>query len=148
MASKEIRVIKSKQEYESALAEAEVLIDKAPSPGTREADRLELLALVIRHYEEDAYKIEKPGPVEAIMFRMEQMGLTRRDLEKYIGGRARVSEVLSGKRGLSLTMIRALYSGLKIPAETLIGRPAIKSKKAIDDGERRRTATGGVHKSR
>jgi HTH-type transcriptional regulator/antitoxin HigA len=64
-----------------------------------------------------------PDPVEAITFRMEQMGLTRKDLERYIGSRSKVSEVLSGKRRLSLTMIRALHEGLGIPAEVLLGRP-------------------------
>ncbi len=88
-----------------------------------DADRLELLALLVRDYEDKHYPIDMPDPVEAITFRMEQMGLTRKDLERYIGSRSKVSEVLSGKRRLSLSMIRALHEGLGIPAEVLLGRP-------------------------
>lgn len=114
-----MRILRSEADYEAALAEVEKLMVR-PKP---DADRLELLALVIRDYEDKHYPIDLPDPVEAITFRMEQMGLTRKDLERYIGSRSKVSEVLSGKRRLSLNMIRALHDGLGIPAEVLLGKP-------------------------
>ena len=114
-----IRILKNEADYEAALAEIEkIMVNPRP-----DADRLELLALLVSDYEDKYYPIDMPDPVEAITFRMEQMGLTRKDLERYIGSRSKVSEVLSGKRRLSLTMIRALHEGLGIPAEVLLGRP-------------------------
>lgn len=113
-----IRILKNEADYEAALAEIEkIMVNPRP-----DADRLELLALLVSDYEDKYYPIDMPDPVEAITFRMEQMGLTRKDLERYIGSRSKVSEVLSGKRRLSLTMIRALHEGLGIPAEVLLGR--------------------------
>jgi len=114
-----IRILKNEAEYEAALAEIERLME-SPKP---DVDRLELLGLLVSDYEDKHYQIDMPDPVEAITFRMEQMGLTRKDLERYIGSRSKVSEVLSGKRRLSLSMIRALHEGLGIPAEVLLGRP-------------------------
>jgi HTH-type transcriptional regulator/antitoxin HigA len=114
-----IRILKNEAEYEVALSEIEKLMESA----VPDADRLELMALLVRDYEEKHYQIDMPDPVEAIKFRMEQMGLTRKDLERFIGSRSKVSEVLSGKRRLSLSMIRALHEGLGIPAEVLLGRP-------------------------
>jgi HTH-type transcriptional regulator/antitoxin HigA len=113
-----IRILKSEADYEAALVEIEKLME-SPRP---DVDRLELLALLVSDYEDKHYPIDMPDPVEAITFRMEQMGLTRKDLERYIGSRSEVSEVLSGKRRLSLSMIRALHKGLGIPAEVLLGR--------------------------
>jgi HTH-type transcriptional regulator / antitoxin HigA len=113
-----IRILKNEADYEAALTEIENLMTSEPL----DADRLELLALLVRDYEEKHYPIETPDPVEAITFRMEQMGLKRKDLERYIGSRSNVSEVLSGKRRLSISMIRALHQGLGIPAEVLLGR--------------------------
>ncbi|MCM2358500.1 MAG: helix-turn-helix domain-containing protein [Geobacteraceae bacterium] len=114
-----IRILRNEADYEAALVEIEELMER-PKP---DADRLELLALLVRDYEDKHYPIDLPDPVETITFRMEQMGLTRKDLEKYIGSRSKVSEVLNGKRRLSLSMIRALHDGLGIPAEVLLGRP-------------------------
>jgi HTH-type transcriptional regulator / antitoxin HigA len=114
-----IRILKNEADYEAALSEIEKLMGSAAP----DADRLELLALLVHDYEDKHYPIDMPDPVEAITFRMEQMGLTRKDLERYIGSRSKVSEVLSGKRRLSLSMIRALHEGLGIPAEVLLGRP-------------------------
>ncbi len=99
------------------------MLDLDPQPGTSEADELQLLALVIETYEKARWPIGLPDPVDAIRFCMDQQGLTRRDLEPYIGSRARVSEVLSGKRALSMRMIRALYTGLDIPLEVLVQEP-------------------------
>jgi HTH-type transcriptional regulator / antitoxin HigA len=89
-------------------------------PGTIEADRLEILTTLVEAYENQHYAIFLPDPVEAIKYFLESRGLTRRDLELYLGNRGRVSEVLNHKRPLSLEMIRRLHDGLGIPAEVLI----------------------------
>jgi HTH-type transcriptional regulator/antitoxin HigA len=91
--------------------------------GTSEGDELELLSLLVQAYEDKAFPIDKPDPIAAIRFRMEQQGLEASDLVPLIGSRSRVSEVLSGRRSLSLRMIRALTDGLGISADVLIGRP-------------------------
>ena len=104
-------------EHAAALAELDALLDAAPAPGTPQADELQLLALVIEMYEKHRWPFELPDPVDAILFVMDQRGLTRRDLEQYLGSRSRVSEVLARKRGLSIRMIRALHEGLGIPLE-------------------------------
>jgi antitoxin component HigA of HigAB toxin-antitoxin module len=116
-----IRIIKTKAEYEAALARIEKLMDAAPN--TAQGDELELLSLLVHDYEEKKFPIDKPDPVAAIRFRMEQQGLAPRDLVPLLGSRSRVSEVLSGRRSLSLKMIRALVAGLRIPAELLLGEP-------------------------
>ncbi|HUD49003.1 MAG TPA: helix-turn-helix domain-containing protein [Candidatus Baltobacteraceae bacterium] len=113
------KVIKTKSEYAAALARAEKLMDGRPN--SPEGDELELLALLIHDYEERVFPIAKPDPVAAIRFRMAQQGLTNKDLAPFLGSRSRVSEVLSGRRNLSLKMIRALVSGLRIPADVLLG---------------------------
>ena len=89
--------------------------------GTNEGDELDVLATLVHVYEARHFRIDFPDPIEAIVFRMEQMGLERKDLEPFIGSRARVSEVLNGRRGLSLKMIRSLHQELNIPLEVLIG---------------------------
>lgn len=116
----DIKVIKNSVDYEAALAAMEGLVDLDPEPGTQEADRLELLTLLVRAYESEEFPASLPDPVEAIQFRMEQQDLTQRDLVPYLGSRSKVSEVLAGKRPLTLSMIRALHSGLGIPAEILL----------------------------
>jgi HTH-type transcriptional regulator/antitoxin HigA len=116
-------IIHNDEEHAEALATLDRLLDVDPQPGTPEADDLQLLALVIETYEKQRWPIALPDPVDAILFRMDQQGLTRRDLEPYIGSRARVSEVLSGKRALSMRMIRALHAGLDIPLEVLVQEP-------------------------
>ena len=116
-------IIHNDEEHAEALAALNRLLDLEPQPGTPEADDLQLLALVIETYEMSRWPIDLPDPVDAIRFRMDQQGLTRRDLEPYIGSRARVSEVLSGKRALSMRMIRALHAGLDIPLEVLVQEP-------------------------
>lgn len=112
------KVIKTEAEYEEALAHLETLMDA--SPGSTEEEEVELFAVLIENYERENFPIGLPDPVEAIQFRMEQQGLTRKDLEKYIGSPSKVSEVLNYKRPLSLAMIRALHQGLGIPAEVLL----------------------------
>lgn len=114
----EIRPIKTEADYEAALVEIERLFEA--EPGTPEGDRLEILTTLVEAYEEAYYPIPTPDPIEAIRYYMESRGLARRDLEPYIGSRARVSEILNRKRPLSLSMIRRLNEGLGIPAEVLI----------------------------
>jgi HTH-type transcriptional regulator/antitoxin HigA len=116
-----IKPIRSQTDYEAALARLEQIWD--PEPDTREADEFEVLTLLVERYEDDHHPIDPPDPVSAIQFRMEQQGLTRRDLEPFIGSRARVSEVLGRRRALTLDMIRRLHAGLHIPLESLIGAP-------------------------
>ena len=125
-------VIKTEDEYEAALNRIEALMDA--EPGSPEEEELELLALLVENYEEEHDPIDLPDPVEAIKFRMEQEGLEQKDLIKYIGSQSKVSEVLNHKRRLSLTMIRALYHGLGIPAEVLLKESnAEKAQKAMID---------------
>ncbi len=114
----ELKPIRTKADYKAALKTISSLLD-APE-GSREAGMLEVLSVLVEAYEEDHHPIAPPDPIEAIKFRMEQEGLTRRDLEPYLGSRARVSEVLNRKRPLSVEMIRRLNTGLGIPAEILI----------------------------
>lgn len=114
----EIRPIRSEQDYEAALAEIERLW--GAKAGTPEGDRLDVLATLVDAYEAKHDPVDPPDPVEAIKFRMEQQGLTRKDLEKIPGTRTRVSEVLNRKRGLSTAMIRRLHEELGISAEVLI----------------------------
>jgi HTH-type transcriptional regulator/antitoxin HigA len=114
------RVIRTAEEHAETLAEIERLIARDPAPGTPDGDRLELLSLLVEDYEAKHFPVTSADPVEAIRFRMEQQGITRRELERYIGSRSKVSEVLSGKRPLTLSMIRALHQGLGIPAESLL----------------------------
>jgi HTH-type transcriptional regulator/antitoxin HigA len=112
------RVIRTKEAYEQTLARIDEIMDA--EPGTPELDELELLSVLVARYEDERYPMDMPDPIEAITFRMEQQGLTRKDLEAYLGSQARVSEVLKGKRSLSKEMIRKLHAGLGIPAEVLL----------------------------
>src|SRR6266704_3541467 len=122
----EVRPIRTKRDYEAALREVERLW--GAKAGTRDGDRLDVLATLVDAYENEHYPMDPPDPIEAIKFRMEQQGLTRRDLEGILGTRTRVAEVLNRRRGLSINMIRRLHERLRISAEVLI-RP-IKTKKA------------------
>ena len=114
----EIRPIKTEQDYDAALAEVESLW--GAEADTPEGDKLDVLITLIEAYEAKHHPIAPPDPVEAILFRMEQAGLQRKDLEPYIGHSGRVSEVLNHKRPLTLEMIRKLWTGLHIPLESLI----------------------------
>jgi HTH-type transcriptional regulator/antitoxin HigA len=115
----DIRPIKTETDYECALAEIEQLWGAAEN--TPEGDKLDILLTLVEAYEQAHYPIDPPDPVEAIKFRMDQMGLSRKDLEPYIGKRGRVAEVLNGQRRLSLNMIRRLHTHLHIPLESLLG---------------------------
>ena len=115
------KLIKTESEYEAALARVDKLMDA--KSGTARGDELEVLSLLIHDYEARVFPMAKPDPVAAIRFRMDQQGLTNKDLVPLLGSRSRVSEVLSGRRTLSLKMIRALAGGLRIPADVLLGDP-------------------------
>lgn len=112
------KIIKTEEEHEAALSHVETLMDA--KPGSSAESELELWALLIDQYEEEHHPIEAPDPIEAIKFRMEQLGLTQKDLVKFIPAKSKVSEVMNRKRGLSLAMIRAFHSGLGIPANVLV----------------------------
>lgn len=118
----DIQPIKSQSDYERALARVAELMDaELDSP---EGDELEILSTLVDVYESQHFPIEPADPVDAILFRMEQEGLDRKDLESCLWSRRRVSEVLNRRRGLSLDIIRRLHEGPKIPLENLIGRAA------------------------
>jgi HTH-type transcriptional regulator/antitoxin HigA len=120
----DVRPIRTERDYEAALKGVERLWGS--KVGTRDGDRLDVLATLIDAYEAEHYPMDPPDPIEAIKFRMEQQGLTRRDLEQIIGTRTRIAEVLGRKRGLSIAMIRRLHEHLGISAEVLI-RPSRKN---------------------
>ena len=117
----ELKPIRTKADYKRALGEVEHLW--GAKSGTLQGDRLDVLATLIDVYESEHFPMDPPDPVEAIKFRLESQGLTRKDLEPLIGTRTRVAEVLNRKRSLSITMIRRLHDGLGISAEVLI-RPS------------------------
>src|SRR5262252_704323 len=119
-----VKPIRTEADYEAALAEVERLW--GAKAGTPRGDRLDVLATLIDAYENEHYPMDPPDPIEAIKFRMEQQGLSRRDLEGIIGTRTRIAEVLNRRRGLSIKMIRRLHDRLGISAEVLI-RPSRKS---------------------
>jgi HTH-type transcriptional regulator / antitoxin HigA len=114
----EIRAIKTEADYQAALAEIEVLFDAVP--GTPDYDRLEVWATLVEAYEEKRYPIPIPDPIEAIRYHLESRGLSESDLGSVLGDRARVEEVMSRKRPLSLAMIRRLHTRLGISADLLI----------------------------
>ena len=115
------RLIKNEEDYEKALSRIDELMDAAP--GTAEMDELELLTALVEMYENRHYPISPPDPVSAIKFRMEQLGLTQKDMVPYIGSKSRVSEILNGKRSLTLAMMRSLNKNLGISAEVLLKEP-------------------------
>jgi HTH-type transcriptional regulator / antitoxin HigA len=117
-----IHPIKTDRDYQRALARIEVLMDA--DVDTVGGEELDILATLVDAYEAKHFPIDPPDPVEAILFRMEQMGLDRKDLEPILGGKSRVSEVLNRKRGLSITQIKRLHSSLQIPFENLLGENA------------------------
>lgn len=114
----EIKLIKTENDYNQALERLEVLFDA--KKGTPEGDELELLGILIEQYENTHFPIDLPDPIEAIKFRMEQLGYNQNDLAKIIGLKSRASEILNKKRKLSLDMIRQLHTSLHIPTDVLI----------------------------
>lgn len=113
-----IKPIKNKKDYQEALERLEKIFDA--KPGTEKGDELEILTLLIDRYENDNFPIELPDPIEAVKFRMEQLGMKQKDLAETIGFKSRVSEILNKKRKLTLEMIRRLHEELNIPTNILI----------------------------
>ena len=116
----DIRPIHTKRDYKAALKAVSALMELDPDQGTPEGDRLDILATLVQAYEAKQYPIAPPDPIEAIKFRMEQAGLTVKDMETIIGRANRVYEVLNRTRPLTLAMIRRLHREMGIPAEVLI----------------------------
>lgn len=123
----ELKPIRTQADYKAALAEIERLW--GARIGTPKGERLDVLATLVDAYETEHYPMDPPDPIDAIKFRMEQQGLTRKDLEPLIGTRTRVAEVLNRKRNLSIAMIRRLHAKLGLPADVLI-RPSRSAKAA------------------
>lgn len=114
----ELRPIRSKRDYTAALKQAEVLWNARP--GSKELDRLEVLTMLIQVYEAEHFPIPDPDPIDLLLHVMEARGLSRKDMEPFIGSRARVAEILNRQRPLTLEMVRRLSAGLKLPADLLI----------------------------
>jgi HTH-type transcriptional regulator/antitoxin HigA len=121
----EIRPIHTEEDYKAALSEVSAYFDNEPVPGTPDGDRFEILLTLVEVFETKCYPIDLPDPVEAIKFRMDQAGLTPKDLVPAIGRLNRVYEILNRKRPLTLNMIWKLHQKLGIPAESLIQPPKL-----------------------
>jgi HTH-type transcriptional regulator/antitoxin HigA len=115
-----LKPIRNKAQYEDALVRIYELMQKDVKPESKDSDELEVLSILVKEYELDHYPVPNPSPLEAIKFRLEQMGMSEAELSDILGYRSRKSEILSGKRKLSLAMIRKLNEILHIPAEILI----------------------------
>lgn len=115
-----LRPIKDKKQYEDYLARAYELMQQELKPNSENSDELEVISILIENYEKTEFPIDSPTPIEAILFRIDQLGMKKSELTKIIGSRSRTSEILNGKRKLSLSMIRKLNQKLQIPAEVLI----------------------------
>lgn len=138
------KIIRDEETYEKALAVVETLMDAAS--GSPQEEELELWSLLIEEYEKKQHPIEDPDPIEAIRFRMDQLGLQRKDLEGVIGPKSKVSEVMNRKRSLSLSMIRALHTQLAIPVSVLVREtPKIKIAKSVTFGRRSKSAKPKSH---
>ena len=122
-----IRPVRTEEDHKAALVRIDELMDAGPD--TPEGDELDVLVSLAERYEETHHSIRPPDPIAAIEFRMDQMGLTRRDLVPYIGSRAKVSEVLSGKRSITMSIARALHTHLGVPADVLLQKPDV----SLDD---------------
>lgn len=113
-----LKVIRTEEDYQEALARLEKIFDS--KPGSKNGDELEILSILIDQYEKEHFPIDLPDPIEAIKFRMDQMGLKQKDLAEIVGFKSRVSEILNKKRKLTLEMVRKLNTALRIPTEVLI----------------------------
>jgi HTH-type transcriptional regulator / antitoxin HigA len=114
------KLIKTEKEYHAALEEIEKLMLSGDKKGAHEDDMYELLTVLIKHYEDVHFPTLPPDPLEAILFRMEQAGLTRKDIEPYFGARSRISEIFNRKRKISPKIAKKLHNGLNIPSDILI----------------------------
>jgi len=127
------RLIKNEEDHDKALSRIEQLMDA--KPGTTEMDELELMTALVEMYEERHFPISWPDPIDAIKFRMEQLGLGQKDMVPFLGTKSKVSEVLNGKRPLTLAMMRGLHKGLGIPAEVLLKEPGGQFPATLPDVE-------------
>jgi len=132
-----IKVIRTEKDYEEALKLLETLMNRDPDPDSEEGEQLSLVSTLIKDYETRAFPETLPTPIAAIRFRMEQAGLKSADLVPYIGSRSRVSEILSGKRQLTLEMVRTLEAGLGIPARVLIRKPDLDESSQYENWDNR-----------
>jgi HTH-type transcriptional regulator / antitoxin HigA len=130
MAKKITRPLRSEADYDAALEEIERYFETEPKPGTPEADRFDLLALIIEDYERKCWPIEPPGAVDAIRYRMELGEYTQADLGRLLGSRQRASDILTGKRPLTMAMAWRLHREWGIPAEALIAPPATRGRRS------------------
>jgi HTH-type transcriptional regulator/antitoxin HigA len=130
MAKKVIRPLRSESDYDAALKEIERYFENEPKPGTPEADRFDLLALIIEDYERRRWPIEPPRPIDAIRYRMETADYSQADLGRLLGSRQRASDILTGKRPLTMRMAWRLYREWGIPAEALIAPPRVRGRKS------------------
>ncbi|EBM0567879.1 helix-turn-helix domain-containing protein [Salmonella enterica subsp. enterica serovar Glostrup] len=138
------RIIKNREEHAAAMARLIELASEDLQPGTEDFDELELLGLLIEHYESREFPMDKPDPIEAIKFRMDQQGLSYADMKQYIGSASKVSEVLNRKRPLSLSMIRRIHDGLGIPADILIQDMSALEWSLVDVEEEETTMTSVI----
>lgn len=134
----ELRIIKTDEQHRQYLEEARRLAKGDPAADSIAGARLELIAKLIDDYEKERFKFRKPGPIEAIVFRMQEQGLRQADIAAIVGGKNRASEILSGKRPLTLSMVRALHEKLGIPSELLIREPAAAYRVRRRGGKRTR----------
>ena len=130
MAKKIIRPLHSEADYDGALNEIERYFDNEPKPGTPEADRFDLLALIIEDYERRRWPIEPPNTIDAIRYRMETGGYTQADLGRLLGSRQRASDILTRKRPLTMRMAWRLHRAWGIPAEALIAPPRSRGRRS------------------
>ena len=134
----QIHPIRTEADHDSAVARIAELIEA--KPGTAEGEELDILATLVDVYEAKHHAIDAPDPIAAIQFRMEQQGLTRKNLEPLIGSRARVSEVMTRRRSLTLAMIRRVRNELGISADVLIGHPERKRQKRLHSSKLERAS--------
>ena len=131
MAKKMIRPIRTEAEYDEALKQIERYFENEPNPSTPEADRFDLLALIVEDYERKRWPIDPPGTIEAIRYRMETAGYTQADLGRLLGSRQRASDILTRKRALTMRMAWKLHREWNIPAEALIAPPRTRGRKSV-----------------
>ena len=130
MAKKMIRPLRSEVDYDAALKEIERYFEDEPKPGTQEADRFDLLALIIEDYERKRWPIDPPDTIDAIRYRMETGGYTQADLGRLLGSRQRASDILTRKRALTMRMAWRLHREWGIPAEALITPPRTRARRS------------------
>jgi HTH-type transcriptional regulator/antitoxin HigA len=130
MAKKMIRPLRSEADYDAALKEIERYFENEPKPGTLQADRFDLLALIIEDYERKRWPIEPPDAIDAIRYRMETGGYTQADLGRLLGSRQRASDIMSGRRPITMRMAWKLHREWGIPAEALIAPPAARGRRS------------------